>query len=302
MASPSFEGFAQEYLDWASGPNGKSSWRRDKTSLGHLCAFFGSSQLDRITQFDVLRYKHARENTVSEHTGQPIKGPTVNRELACLSRLFRLAAELEKVPLNFNPVRGVPRAQENKDSWTYLRDDDIRILLESCGTFFRPVVVAALATGMRAGELFALEWDDVDLVKGQIHIRTSKSGSPRRVPINGQLMAELNWLGARAESPLVFVTSRGASWKHNYRRTWRSTLEDAGLTTGIRFHDLRHTTGTHLMINGTHAFTAQEILGHKSLEMTRRYSHVDEEAKHAAVESLRWDSPDRTKNRITVAK
>ncbi len=77
---------------------------------------------------------------------------------------------------------------------------------------------------------------------------------------------------------------------------------DAELPAGIRFHDLRHTAATYLMINGAHAFTAQELLGHKSLEMTRRYSHVTEQAKHEAVATLKWDRQDRTKNRITVAK
>jgi integrase len=288
---PRFDVFADEYIRWAK--RHKKSWERDVTSLKPLRTFFGVAHLDEIADFDVRRYVRKREAMRSKITGGPISAATINRELSCLSRLYKLAAERGKIPHSVNPVRGVPRGRENKERWIYLEPRQIAKLLEVCDQDFRPLVLAALSTGMRPGELLRLRWGDVDFANRLITVRQTKSGTPRQVPINDDLLSTLAKLHRRADGSHVFTYRKHANskqkpWK-DYRRRWRQAREAAGLGAEVRFYDLRHTAATYLMIAGVHPFVVQDILGHSTQDMVRRYSHVTPALKQQAVEALRWD-------------
>ena len=101
-------------------------------------------------------------------------------------------------------------------------------------------------------------------------------------------MRELAREHRRAAGSQVFTKKNGKPWK-DYRNRWRKTRTAAKLPDYVRFYDLRHTAGTYLMLAGVHPFIVQDILGHSSFEMTKRYSHVTEDAKREAVSTLRWD-------------
>jgi integrase len=141
---------------------------------------------------------------------------------------------------------------------------------------------------MRRGELFALTWHSVDLVAGRItvHGATAKSGTTRHVPLNAEALAVLR--GWRDQAPdgsgLVFPGKHGDALS-NVRRSWEAVLRAAGITR-FRWHDLRHTFASKLVMAGVDLNTVRELLGHSDYKMTQRYAHLAPEHKAAAVAKL----------------
>ena len=151
-----------------------------------------------------------------------------------------------------------------------------------------PLVLLGVNTGLRRGELLQLCWRDVDLQRRMLTVRGegAKTGQTRHVPLNSeaaQLLqawkpAALEPIGAssavRMSTPLVAI-----------KKAWAAVLKAAKVT-GFRFHDLRHTFASKLVMAGVDLNTVRELLGHKSIAMTLRYAHLAPEHKAAAVETL----------------
>ncbi len=158
-----------------------------------------------------------------------------------------------------------------------------------------PLVVLALHTGLRRGELFALRWVDVDLEAGRLVVRgsTAKSGQTRYVELNSEAVRVLTtWQAssstclseAAQASGLVFPSASGDTLD-NVQSAWEALLKDATIT-GFRFHDLRHTFASRLVMAGVDLNTVRELLGHANLTMTLRYAHLSPGHRRAAVEQL----------------
>jgi len=183
-----------------------------------------------------------------------------------------------------NPVRGVRFLPENNRRLRFLAPDEIRSLIDCSPSYLKPIVITALNTGMRKGEILALTWDDVDFRRGQILVRHSKNGESRILEMNSLLSETLRQTRKRPQFPQVFLGRNGRPAK-----SIRSAFKNACLRAGIsdfRFHDLRHTFASHLVMNGTSITTVKELLGHKTLQMTLRYSHLSQSHKKDAVESV----------------
>jgi integrase len=154
--------------------------------------------------------------------------------------------------------------------------------------YLKPLVLVSLHTGMRRGELFALTWQSVDLAAARItvHGATAKSGTTRHLPLNSEALAALRgWHDQAAhKTGLVFVGKDGAAF-NNVRRSWEGALRAAGITR-FRWHDLRHTFASKLVMAGIDLNTVRELLGHSDYKMTQRYAHLAPEHKAAAVERL----------------
>jgi integrase len=152
----------------------------------------------------------------------------------------------------------------------------------------KPLVIVSLNTGMRRGELFALTWESVDIVAGRItvHGATAKSGRTRHIPLNADALAALR--GWRDQAPvrtgLIFPAKSGDALTH-VRRAWESVLRAAGITR-FRWHDLRHTFASKLVMASVDLNTVRELLGHSDYAMTQRYAHLAPEHKAAAVAKL----------------
>jgi integrase len=137
---------------------------------------------------------------------------------------------------------------------------------------------------MRRGEILSLTWDQVDLDSGIITVEKSKNDGIRHIPINKQLTNEFNAVKINSAGRYVFSKKSGEPYR-DIRASFQSALKRAGIK-DCRFHDLRHTFASHLVMNGTDIATVKELLGHKSITMTMRYAHLSQEHKQKAVESL----------------
>lgn len=282
--SPLFEEAAAEYLAWARA--NLRAWRRQERALARLRHFFAGRRLRDITAWLIERYKQERLKAMVR--GRPIRPTTVNRELACLKRLFTLAIAWGKA--ESNPVRGVKFFREDGRCERILTPAEIEHLLAACRAPLRPMVVLALHTGMRRGEILGLTWERVEIERGVVTLRRTKSGTERRVPLNADAVEALR--GQPRAGAYVFGGE--APYRDN-KNGWRSARRRAGLS-GVRFHDLRHTWASALVAAGVDLRTVQELGGWCSLAMVERYSHPTPEAKRRAVTALEVAFAARTRH------
>lgn len=277
-----FETFGAEVIELYSKPN-KRSWTRDDLSLENLKRFFKGKALSAIGPADIEAFKAKRRTEVSDST--------TNRELAFLKTMLNLAVEWGR--LEKSPAAKVKKFREPASRERILTGEETRRLLKAAGPELRPIITVALGTGMRKGEVLALKWPDVDLVRGIITVTTSKSGKGRKVPMSGAVAAALGAIPRRGEH--VFHNPETGTHIKDVKTGFRAACarakknpddkKDPGIT-GLRFHDLRHTFASKALELGADIMTVSRILGHSSIMMTAKYLHPTGESMRAAVEKM----------------
>ncbi len=267
------------WLPWCKDSRkSEKSYRNDQLYFRSLKKFFGSKTFADITSMLVERFKR-------ERLKDGLQPASVNRELAALSKIFRLA--IQKKITRENPLSQVKKFIENNQRTRFLSPDEETRLLDALllNPTLSAVVTLALHTGMRQGEILKLEWRDVDFSKNLIHVRDTKSGHDRFVPMNVRIRAALDSLPRRKACTWVFPSSGKTGHLVEIKKAWTTALKLAGII-GFRFHDLRHTAGTRLAATGAHPNTIKVLLGHQNLKTTERYMHALDEDKRRAMEAL----------------
>ena len=213
------------------------------------------------------------------------KPATVNRVLACLKHMFTKAVDWNMASEGtLKQVRKVKFLKENNKRLRYLDVEECQRLIGICPDHLKPIVTVALNTGMRRGEILGLRWEQVDLRHGFILLETSKNGERREIPINTTLEYLFKEMPHSVESKYVFVDKNGKPYKE-IKRSFSTALRRVGIS-DFRFHDLRHTFASHLVMAGIDLTSVKELLGHKTITMTLRYSHLAPEHKRKAVNTL----------------
>lgn len=210
---------------------------------------------------------------------KPRSQATVNRYLAALSHVFTTAV-MEYRWMMENPLRRVKRGTESSGRVRFLSDGERERLLAACRESTNPdlylAVVLSLATGARRMEILGLRWPQVDLTRNVITLLVTKNGERRVLPI-GDSVREL--LAARAkvrriDSDFVFP-GRSATRPAQLRHAWTAALQAADVV-DFHWHDLRHSAASYLAMNGASLQEIAAVLGHKTLAMVKRYSHLSE--------------------------
>lgn len=208
---------------------------------------------------------------------------TVNRYHAALMAVFTWAIKRRLAPRGFeNPARKVERSPEKNAVVRFLSDAERERLLASCRESTWPrlycLVLMAITTGARRGELLALTWGDVDLGRAIAHVKSSKNDHPRALPLVPKVLAELErFASARAEACLFPSRSRLSAPRH-FETSWLAALERAKIHK-FRFHDLRHSCASYLAQNGASLLEIADVMGHRQLAMVRRYAHLTTDTK-----------------------
>lgn len=273
MSKIKFKDFGKEYLEKYAKVN-KRSWLRDEISIAHLDEFFNGKSLSEITPKDVESYKAHRQTAVGN--------TTINRELACLKCAFNQAIKWGYV--KENPVRSVKLFKENNQRVRFLEPQERDRLLAYCPSHLKPIVITALNTGLRRGELLNLTWADVDFDRCIIRVSQSKSGEPRYIPMNNFLTETLQNVTKRVNSPYLFGDESGTPYK-SVKKSFNTAVKRAGIK-DFHFHDLRHCFASYLIMSNVDLRTVQELMGHKGITMTLRYSHLSPAHKQSAVDKL----------------
>src|SRR5437773_2281105 len=255
----------------------------------HIVPFFGQMRLDEIT------LPHVRE-FMKALLAKELSPKTVLNAMVVLKEMFKHAVQWGY--LDANPAQYAERPRAEDQEMQILTPPEIRRLLDAASEPVRTLLLCAVLTGMRRGELFGLRWEDVDPERHRLFIRralwrgrfvTPKSRRSRRtIDLAPTLRAALTKLSSRFQGDLVFCSADGkAVDPDNFiHRDWVRVLRRAGLRR-IRFHDLRHTYASLLIAQGAHPKYIQAQLGHASIQTTLdRYGHLMPEIHQAEARKL----------------
>lgn len=267
-----FDDFAVEYLELHSKL--KKSFDTDCKIVGLLKKTFGGRYLYEITSLDVEKFKSARAKEVSP--------ATVNRALAVLKSVFNRAIVWGKVEKN--PCKAVKMFKENNQRLRFLEKEEIDKLLGNCCDHLRPIVIVALNTGMRKGEILKLKWRDVDIQHKIITILDTKNCEKRYVAMNNVVVRTIISVPKNKNSAYIFCNQDGEPYG-DIKKSWLTAIAKSNII-NFHFHDLRHTFAAQLRMAGIDIATISELLGHKSLEMTLRYAHLHPGDRQRAVDAL----------------
>jgi integrase len=249
----------------------------------------GSHALSDVTPSLIAQYRDKLADGITHH-GKPRAPATVNRYMAALSIVFTTAVK-EWGWVDDTPMRKVTKPKESRGRVRFLSDDERPRLLKACkessNPSLYPVVVLALSTGMRQGEIMRLTWDDVDLNRGRAVLHETKNDERRAVAITGHALEQLKELSKvrRIDSNLLFPSKGNRRKPINLRAPWEAALKRADVK-DFRFHDLRHSAASYLVMNGASLAEIAEVLGHKTLQMVKRYSHLSEGHTASVVKSM----------------
>ena len=227
--------------------------------------------------------------------GKPRQPATVNRYLADLSHVFTVVVK-DFGWLEHSPTARVRKLREPRGRVRFLSDDDRSRHLATCRDwkqrqvearersaaapepfYLLAIVLLALSTGMRRGEIEKLRWSEVDWVRSRVVLEHTKNGERRSIPLVGDAKAELSSLFSQRESDSEFVfasAKRGFEGQpKSFQREWLALLK-ASKIDNFRFHDLRHSCASYLAMNGSTLTDIAAVLGHKTLQMVKRYAHL----------------------------
>lgn len=261
---------AKELADHADRRRQLNWWKGQlgDISLLHLC-----------NDLDLLHDAKRKLETDKLKKGTTRAPATVKRYLAALSKLFSCAEDWGWC--DTNPVRRIRKPKEAPGRDRYLSDDERKALLKATAKsddpYLHTLVLIALCTAGRAGEIQGLKWPEVSLQRKTVTFRHTKNRQVRTVPVTDEVVSRFRDLRKvrRIDSELVFPRFDGKRPK-SFRAAWDRAVAEAGLE-DFRFHDLRHTAASYLAMSGASPSELAAILGHKTLAMVARYAHVGEQ-------------------------
>lgn len=287
----SFENLRDRYLMEHSQVNkAEKSFVRDRGSFKHLERFFEGYTLYEITPARISEYKALRQQE-----GAAVA--TLARELEVFRHAFNLAMKewewTDKTP--FDRVK-IEKPDNQIERWLTMEEE--AELMKHAFPWVHNIVLFALHTGMRQGEILSLKWSEVDFKRRTATLLKTKNGHRRTAPLNRTVMELLAQVGkVRSITGYVFTTEHGMKVDaSNLRRAFTLAKKKAGVE-DFRFHDLRHTFATRLVQQGVELYVVKELMGHKSITMTMRYAHHNPESLRFGVDVL-----DKCYNSATVGQ
>jgi len=247
-----------------------------KSKLGHYL-------LSDITPALLIEMREHLQNGKRSDT-------TVNRYWATLSHAFTLAST-EWQWCEDNPCRKIRKFKEPRGRMRYLSEDERDRLLEACRLKRNPdlyhAIVLSLATGARHGEIMKVQWHQIDFRRRVITLFETKNDEVRLLHLSDPVLDILHerHRTRRLDSELVFPQIVNPKRPADLRRQFENVLEECQIT-NFRWHDLRHTAASYLAMDGASLAEIAEFLGHKTLEMVKRYTHLSQPHTAKIVDSM----------------
>lgn len=209
-----------------------------------------------------------------------VQPATYNRQRAVISAILTYAEKEELIP--FNPCSKVRLRTVRNRRTRFLTDIERGRLLSACDRSNWPklglLVRLALATGARRSELLGLTWSDIDFKRGVANLSDTKNGEPRVLPIPSVILRLLEQYWKDDQGYLFESERKPGKPMTEFRRHFEKALKDAGID-DFKFHDLRHSVASYLVMSGATLYETAQILGHKSVVTTQRYAHLSDQHK-----------------------
>ena len=243
----------------------KKSASREISRLKCLDKFFGEVTLARINSEMVARFR-------DERLSLNLSGATVIKDLNTLSHIIDTAIKEWGLYIPQNPVKNIRKPRVNNSRSRRLSHEEEIILLAQCkkhSLMMESVVIFAIETAMRLGEIINLNWSDIDMERQIATLLHTKNGEVRQVPLSNAAIASVRALPRHIASLKVFWRWKAVS---SFESSWQRVLAKSEIK-NFRFHDLRHEATSRLFEKNLNMFEVSTITGHKTLQMLKRYTH-----------------------------
>ncbi len=268
-----FKEFAAEFLEWAKVNRAEQTTKKYNSVIKKwLLPLWGKIYLQQITTKMIEDFKTSRATQV--------KPASVNKDLTVIMAMLSRAVDwgyLKESPAK----RKVRTLKTPNDSYRFLSNEEADLLLEACRdsecTDLYAMIVTAIHTGMRVGEIFNLHRQDINFKSGIIDVvsregHLTKTNKSRSVPMSNFLTNVLQKHPRRIDSPFVFP-GMGGGRRGDINRVLHRARKKAGVA-HFTVHDLRHTFASWAVMNGVHLVTLSKLLGHSDIKQTMRYAHL----------------------------
>jgi integrase len=278
-----FDELCKDALKHSEAENSEKQTYELGLRIDQLRPVFGSRPAESVRKNEIVEW-------LTERAGERDWAATTrNRWQATFSLIFRVGVDNEKIEKN--PAARIRRKTEGNGRVRFLSEAEEKRLgaaIRSRFPEFLPHFLLSLHTGMRMSEQYGLHWNQVDFERRQLHLSKTKNGDPRVIPLNAVALAALGQLKgkeSRSEKEPVFPSARtGDSLQGS--RGWFSTALDEAKVLDYTWHCNRHTFASRLVMAGVDLRTVAELLGHRTLQMVMRYSHLAPEHQTSAVDRL----------------
>lgn len=252
----------EEYLSQYSGRDDSVHQR-----MQYWSSALGDKPVGKITK-RMIRTK------LKELEDSGLKPATLNRYKSAIGSVYKYLSS--EYYINHNPTKGIPAKKEDNARTRFLSKEELSRLLESARESkwdrLYLLILMAITTGARRSEMLQRKWEDIDLKARVIPLEQTKNGDRRVLTLTNGVITEL--MKFREPNGYVFPhSSKINDYFKGFDYHWKAALKDAGIE-DFRFHDLRHSCASWLAMNGASLLEIADVLGHKSMEMTKRYSHL----------------------------
>lgn len=275
--------FSQIWMETYVKVNNKPSEIKNKKNYLGSCLLpaFGKKRLDEITSLDIEEFKAKQQ--------QRLMPKTINNQLGTLAKCLKTAiewGELDKMPI-IRPLRSDPA------EFDYLNEEEAKRLLETAQGFYYTAIFIALHTGMRLGELMALNWNSVDFINRQIRVKdnfsagilgSTKSNKIRYMPMTTDLHDHL--ISLEPKEGFVLKGPDGLRFRPDCARTTINKICVEAKLRRMGWHKLRHTFASRLAEKGISMATVKELMGHSDIRTTMRYAHLGQHVLKDAIKVL----------------
>lgn len=264
-----FAELAGRFLDEGS----PKQWHRDRLKV--LLPFFAGIEIGKITKGLIRRYREER------HQKKRLTETTVNRDIECLRHLLYWAVDEGILPAN--PVARIRLERERRKKKPVLSPAEEALLLAAASPHLRDIVIFALDTGMRRGEILNQTWEDIDFARRLLSVTHSKTpeGEAREIPLSHRVLTLLS--SKKKDTGLIFTFDGKPIF--SLKTAWKAAIRRAGIRY-IRFHYLRHTFNTRLLELGVPREVRMSLLGHTFGDTHESYEHVELPMKREAIRKL----------------
>ena len=267
-----FAQFVPRYLEHQKARLTPAAYERTRGIVeDHLQPLFGGMQLSLIRKRDAQSYLTARLAEVSVQSAR--------KEFFTLSHMLSLAVDWELIPANVAHAIELPKAPAGRVR--YLQPTELQTVLAACPEWLRPIAGLLAFTGMRRSEVLGLRWLDIDRRGERILLPQTKNGDARTVWLNALACDVIDSMKPGAPTDIVFPDITPINVSVAFMRSCRKVK-----IADFRLHDLRHTAASWLRMSGADLQDVADLLGHRDLRMTRRYSHLSPAHLSAAVKRL----------------
>jgi len=282
---PTFDEFAKRFLRDHPGERRSNHY---PTVVKRILPYFEGMPIRDISRADLDRLRVRLLTETVPKLRRPLSTTSVLKILRTLHRVLKMAVRWGV--LERNPAAEMEKPPAGRPKTRFLTPEEFRSVEAVALDWLRPILLMAVATGMRLKEVVSLRWEDLDRNAGVIHVSEDTKTGRRTVPMSETVRQILARQVRHVLSPMVFVKADGSDYTSEAARTWISqATKRAMLKAGIEdasFHTLRHTAAAWMVQEGATLFEVQNVLGHSTPAMTQRYGHLQPDHLKKAIGAL----------------